>query len=89
MSHAVVLRVQLEGDPEAGDAMLRDLVIPNAKAQAGFQKGIWMHTEGMEGMGVVFFDTDVNAKAAQDALNPPPGGPKLLGSYIYQVAAEA
>jgi hypothetical protein len=90
MAHAVVLQVKLlGGDPEEGQKMLDDLVVPNAKAQAGFQSGIWMRTAETSGMGVVVFDTEANAAAAQPALNPPPGGPELISSTVYEVGAQA
>jgi hypothetical protein len=90
MAHAVVLQVKLTGDdPEEGERMLKDLVVPNAQAQAGFQSGIWMRTAGTSGMGIVVFDTEVNAKGAEAALAPPPGGPELISSTIYEVGAQA
>lgn len=90
MAHAVVLQVKLlGGDPEEGERMLKDLVVPNAQAQAGFQSGIWLRTAETSGMGVVVFDTVANAEAAESALKPPPGGPELLSSTIYEVGAQA
>ena len=69
--------------------MLNEIVIPNAKAQAGFEKGTWMQTPDNAGMGVVVFDTIEHAEAAQDALKPPPGGPTLISCTIYRIGAEA
>jgi hypothetical protein len=90
MSHAVVLQVKLAGgSPEEAEQMLKEVVVPNAKAQSGFQKGIWMRTPDNSGMGVVLFDTEKNAEAAVSALKPPPGGPELLSSTVYEVGAEA
>jgi len=68
MSHAVVQQVRLpEGGAEEGMKMLNEIVIPNAKAQAGFEKGTWMQTPDNAGMGVVVFDTIEHAEAAQRA----------------------
>jgi hypothetical protein len=90
MSHAVVLQVKLaEGSAEEAERMLKELVIPNAKAQSGFQKGIWMRSADNSGLGVVVFDTAENAEAALSALKPPPGGPVLISSTVYEVGAEA
>ena len=69
--------------------MLKEQVIPGAKAQSGFQKGIWMRTAENKGMGIVVFDTAENAEAAAPVLKPPPGGPVLVSSTVYEVAAEA
>ncbi len=90
MSHAVVLQVELP-ETNADDAvrMLNEQVIPNAKAQAGFQKGIWMRSAESKGLGVVVFDTAEHANAAASALKPPPGGPALISSTVYEVGAEA
>jgi hypothetical protein len=91
MSHAVVLRVKLlEGEsPGEAERMLKDLVVPAAKAQSGFQNGIWMRSSDNTGMGVVVFDTEEHADAATSALKPPPGGPELISSTVYEVGAQA
>ena len=90
MAHAVVLKVKLpeEGRSEEGRRLLLEVVVPNAKGQAGFQRGIWMNN-GADGMGVVVFDTEDNARAATANLKPPPGGPTLVSSEIFEVGAEA
>src|SRR5213595_3424864 len=71
MSHAVVINVNLpgEGTPEEGLKMLNEMVIPQARAQKGFQSGTWMNDHG-KGMGVVLFDTEENANAALEHLRP-------------------
>src|SRR5258708_35902802 len=92
MAHAVVMQVQLSKDdvPEEAMKMLTELVIPQAKAQTGFQNGTWMRNEETAlGIGVVLFDTEENAKAAQKNLAPPPGGPELLSSAVLRVGATA
>jgi len=69
--------------------MLKELVVPTAKAQSGFQNGIWMRSSDHSGMGVVVFDTAEHADAAVSALKPPPGGPELMSSTVYEVGAQA
>ncbi len=69
--------------------MLKEMVIPTAKAQAGFQSGIWMRSSDNSGIGVVVFDTEEHAEAAMSALKPPPGGPELMSSTVYEVGATA
>jgi hypothetical protein len=91
MSHAVVLQVKLLPDENPGDAekMLKEMVVPMAQAQAGFEKGIWMRSTDNSGIGVVVFDTAEHADAAMSALKPPPGGPELMSSTVYEVGAQA
>jgi len=90
MAHALVLKVKFaEGwDPDQMK-MLEEVVVPLAKSQAGFQHGYWMHDDDSNGMGVVVFASAADAGAAQSALKPPPGGPDLVSSSVYEVAAEA
>ena len=91
MAHAVVMQVELpqDGDPGEAQRMLEDMVVPHAKSQAGFESGTWLHDGVGTGMGVVVFATIEEARAAQDALKPPPGGPQLVSSVIYEVGAQA
>jgi hypothetical protein len=91
MSHAVVLQVRPLSEENAGEGerMLTEVVVPMAKSQRGFQSGIWMRTTDNSGMGVVVFDTAKSAEAASSALKPPPGGPELISSTVYEVGAQA
>ena len=90
MSHAVVMHVKLldGGASEEGERMLKELVVPHAKAQPGFLSGTWMSKDG-NGMGVVVFDSAEHAAAAEEALKPPPGGPELVSTAVYEVGASA
>jgi hypothetical protein len=47
-----------------------------------------MNNDG-DGTGVVVFDTEEHARAAQEALKPPQGGPELVSSVIAEVGAQA
>jgi hypothetical protein len=90
MSHAVVMQVKLPGGNDEADVrMLNEQVIPHAKTQAGFQKGLWMRADDDTGLGIVVFDNEANAQAAVSALKPPPGGPVLISSTVFEVGAEA
>ena len=88
MAHAVVMQVSLVGDRDEGMKMLDEVVVPQAKAQAGFQRGTWMHSEAMTGAGVMVFDTAEHASAAMEALQPPPGGPTVLNCDVFEIARE-
>jgi hypothetical protein len=90
MAHAVVLQVQLPdgGRTEEGMRMLNDVVVPQVKSHVGFQRGMWMHNGG-DGMAVIVFDTGEHAGAAQDSLKPPPGGPALVSSVVFEIDVDA
>jgi hypothetical protein len=90
VTYALVMQVKFapDGDQQEGLRMLREQVVPHAKSQPGFQRGTWMHDDG-NGIGVVVFDSPEHAAAAQDALKPPPGGPELVSSVVYEVGADA
>ena len=47
MAHAVVMQVSLTGDRDEGMKMLDEVVVPLAKAQPGFQRGTWTHSQAM------------------------------------------
>lgn len=90
MAHAVVIQVKLAegGRTEEGLRMLEEMVVPNAKAQPGFQSGIWLNN-GEDGRAVVVFGSEEEAQKARDNLKPPPGGPTLISSEVYEVGAQA
>jgi hypothetical protein len=88
MAHAVVMQVSLVGDYDEGMKMLDEVVVPQAKAQPGFQRGTWMHSEAMTGTGVMVFDTAEHASAAMEALQPPPGGPTVINCDVFEIARE-
>jgi hypothetical protein len=91
MANAAVIQVKFaeDGDREEGLQLLKDRVVPTATAQPGFQRGTWMWDGGTAGMGIVVFDTAENAAAAKETLKPPPGGPELVSSAVYEISAEA
>ena len=89
MAYAVVMQVNLVGDTVEGMKMLDEVVVPQAKAQPGFQRGTWMHNEAMIGTGVIVFDTEGHANAAMEALQPPPGGPTVINCSVFEIAREA
>jgi hypothetical protein len=90
MAHAVVIQVEIDpnSDIEHRHAILNDLVIPEAMALPGFQKGTWMNDGAGTGTCVVVFDTEENAKSAVTPLTPD-GGPRMIGSGVQVVEVEA
>ena len=92
MPFAVKFEVTLpEIAPEEDQKMLDEVVVPMAKAHAGFVSGVWMRkvSSPSEGVGVVVFETEQQAKDASEALRPPPGGPEVRSADIYEVGATA
>jgi hypothetical protein len=91
MAKAVVMHVKLPAGAthEDDQAMLNELVIPMAKSLAGLKNGTWVHDGDRNGIGVIVFDSEENATAAQDVLKPPSGGPEPLSSDLYQVGGQA
>jgi hypothetical protein len=92
MAFAVKFEVTLpESTPEEDQKMLEEGVVPMAKAQAGFMNGVWMRkvSNPGEGVGVVVFATEQQAKDASEALRPPPGGPEVRSVDLYEVGAIA
>jgi hypothetical protein len=92
MAFAVKFEVTLsEGTPEEDQKMLEEGVVPMAKAQAGFINGVWMRkvSSPSDGVGVVVFETEQQAKDASEALRPPPGGPEVRSVDLYEVGAVA
>ena len=93
MAHALVTKVNLEGrSPEEATKLLNEQVIPMAKGLDGFQRGVWVRSaDGSTGMGIVAFDSEESAKAAQEGLaaNRPSDAPPITSSEIWDVVGLA
>jgi hypothetical protein len=89
MAHAVVIEVQLNDEEATGMQLLNERIIPHVKELPGFQSGTWMATDENVGMGVVIFDSEDHARAAESDVQPPPGGPTLITSRIFRINATA
>jgi hypothetical protein len=92
VAFAVKFEVTLpEGSAEEGQRMLDEGVVPQAKAQPGFLSGIWMRNAASpsEGVGIVVFGSEQEARDGADALRPPPGGPSVRSVDVYEVGAQA
>jgi len=93
MAYALVTHVNLEGrSPEEAEKLLHEEVIPIVKGLPGFDRGVWLRSADVStGMAVVVFDSEENAKAAQEGMNTmrPSDAPPITSSDIYIVAGEA
>jgi hypothetical protein len=89
MTHVVVIQVELapDSDIEHRHSILKDFVIPEAKALPGFQKGMWMNDGAGTGTCVIAFDTEDHAKSAIIPLTPA-GGPALISRGVHEVEME-
>jgi len=89
MAHAVVLQVKIDpgSDREHRHSILNELILPEAKALPGFEKGIWMNDGAGTGTCVLVFDTEPDAK---NAINPltPDGGPPVIACGVHEVEVE-
>ena len=90
MAHAVVIQVQLDpdGDRVHRHSILQDIVIPEAKALPGYQKGTWMNDGAGTGTCIVAFETEDQAQAAVGPLTPSVG-PPVITCGVYEVEMEA
>ncbi len=90
MTHAVLVEVELspDSDIEHRHSVLNDVVIPEAKALPGFQKGMWMNDGAGTGTCVVVFDTEEHANSAMAPLTPA-GGPAVIRCVVTEVEVEA
>jgi hypothetical protein len=93
MAHALVAKVDLEGrSPDETDRVLNEQVIPAVKQAPGFQSGVWVRSpDGKVGMGVVVFDSESNAKAAEQAMPSmrPEGAPPITSIAVHEVTGQA
>jgi hypothetical protein len=93
--HAMLVTVDIESERnEESIKVLHEITIPGAKAQPGFQRGIWLRSaDGSQGRGIVLFDTEENANASASMLReqgPPPQAPvKLRTVEVFEVVGEA
>jgi hypothetical protein len=92
--HVMVTTVEI--DAARGDEaqqLLQEFVIPTAKSQPGFMRGVWLRSkDGSHGRGVVAFDTEEQANAAAELAKqgPPEGSPATPRSIeVYEVVGEA
>jgi hypothetical protein len=93
--HGVVIDVKVDSRRE-GEArrMVREMIVPKARAHAGFAAGYWLRAlDGDVIRSVHLYDSEDAARAAAEAIRsegPPPGAPVTLESIdTYEVLAHA
>ncbi|HZP28490.1 MAG TPA: hypothetical protein VFC99_06030 [Acidimicrobiia bacterium] len=94
MPFASVVHVQFtgDGDPAAGEKMLREQLVPRLRSQSGFQGArFYRRADGAVGMGVAVFDTEEQAKAGEDVMvnDRPSEAPTVTSSAVYEIILEA
>lgn len=93
--HGVIVQVRIDSSrEEEARSTLHDLVVPRARALAGFSSGTWLRAlEGDGGRGVLLFESEETARAAVEEIRsqgPPPGVPVTLEAVdAYEVLAQA
>lgn len=64
--HAVVVRVKIN-NAEQGEERLRNEVVPRVSQSPGFTAGYWTRRDD-EGLSMIIFDSEENARAAADRV---------------------
>jgi hypothetical protein len=68
--HAVLVSVKIN-DPDPALQELREQVVPRVSQAPGFVAGYWFAPAGDQGWSVVLFDSEEQARAAADRIQPP------------------
>lgn len=93
--HAVMVRVKVDTSREdEARQVLRDVVVPTAKALPGFTRGDWVRAlDSDEGGSVLLFDSENAARSAVEQIRsqgPPAGTPVTVQSVTaYEVVEQA
>jgi len=77
----VRLTVDPEQAPAAAEALVRD-ILPRVRSASGFVAGYWLEPADGEGLSIVLFETEEQARAA----TPPIDGWAAPGIAITDVA---
>jgi hypothetical protein len=92
--HALVIRVTIHSADRVRDT-LNSQVVPQASSAPGFQAGYWTWptTGELNGLSMVIFDTEENARAASDRIraiaDSAPDDVTLDGVEVREVVASA
>jgi hypothetical protein len=69
--HAVVTQVSIS-DREGAQQALENEVVPRVSGSPGFVAGYWVALGEGKGAAVMVFETEENARAVADQIQPPP-----------------
>jgi hypothetical protein len=90
--YAVVVRVSIS-DFESARKGLEEQVVPRASQAPGFIAGYWTRSdEGTDGLSMLLFESEDNARAAEDMIRAGGGRPEavtLESVEIREVIAHA
>jgi hypothetical protein len=86
--HAVVVNVTI-ADPEAGEDVLRDQVVPRVSQAPGFVAGYWTR-KGDDGLSITVWESEDAANAASDMVtSAAPEGVTVDSVEVREVVASA
>lgn len=87
--HAVVVRVTINNFDAARQA-LQENIVPMVSKAPGFVTGYWLAPQDGHGLSVAVFESEDNARAMAEQVQPPPGGDVTLDSVeVREVVAHA
>ena len=92
--HALVVRVTIHNADRPRE-VLNNQVVPQASGALGFKAGYWTWSTagGMNGLSMIIFDSEENARAAGDRISAiaadAPGDVTLDGVEVREVVASA
>ena len=70
--HAVVVKVNIGGDPEIAQQSLRAQGIPRMSQAPGFVGGYWTRSDdGHSGLSMIVFDSEETARGAAEMIQGP------------------
>jgi hypothetical protein len=70
--HAVVVKVRVPNFEEAV-VRLREDVVPRVSQQPGFRAGYWLRPTDAEGLSLIVFGSEDEARTAAEQIQPTPG----------------
>jgi heme-degrading monooxygenase HmoA len=86
--HAVVVNVTI-ADPEAGEALLREQVVPRVSQAPGFVAGYWTRKDN-DGLSISVWESEDAANAASEMVRAAaPEGVTVDSVEVREVVASA
>ena len=86
--HAIVVRATIK-DPEAGEKLLREQVVPRVSGAPGFVAGYWTRRDN-SGISMLVFESEEAAQAlARQIHSSDPDAVTMEGVEVREVVAHA